>query len=77
MLKAWFLGACKRPAVLDPQEPQARKAIRGRRGRGFERDFTVVSVLDAEKQRDGLDRFNRVDYPVLIDGLKRSTTAIT
>jgi phage terminase large subunit-like protein len=34
-------------------------------------DFTVVSVLDAEsKEMVYLDRFNRVDYPVLIDRLE-------
>jgi phage terminase large subunit-like protein len=34
-------------------------------------DFTVVSVLDAEsKDQVYLDRFNRVDYPVLIDRLE-------
>jgi len=34
-------------------------------------DFTVVTVMDAEsKEMVYLDRFNRVDYPVLIDRLE-------
>jgi hypothetical protein len=58
-------------AVLDPQEPQAGRQYVAGVDVASSVDFTVVSVLDAEtKEMVYLDRFNRVDYPVLIDRLE-------
>ena len=58
-------------AVLEPQEPQAGRQYVAGVDVAASVDFTVVSVLDAEsKEMVYLDRFNRVDYPVLIDRLE-------
>jgi phage terminase large subunit-like protein len=58
-------------AVLDPQEPQAGRQYVAGVDVASSIDFTVVSVLDAEsKEMVYMDRFNRVDYPVLIDRLE-------
>jgi len=58
-------------AVLDPQEPQAGRQYVAGVDVASSVDFTVVTVLDAEsKEMVYLDRFNRVDYPVLIDRLE-------
>ena len=58
-------------AILDPQEPQAGRQYVAGVDVASSVDFTVVSVLDAEsKEMVYLDRFNRVDYPVLIDRLE-------
>jgi len=58
-------------ATLSPREPeQGRNYIAGV-DVASSVDFTVVSVIDAEsKEMVYLDRFNRVDYPVLIDRLE-------
>ncbi|MDX9779611.1 MAG: terminase family protein [bacterium] len=57
-------------AVLQPSEPQAGRQYVAGVDVASSVDFTVVSVLDAEsKEMVYLDRFNRVDYPVLIDRL--------
>jgi len=57
-------------AVLEPQEPQAGRQYVAGVDVAASVDFTVVSVLDAEsKDMVYMDRFNRVDYPVLIDRL--------
>ena len=58
-------------AVLEPKEyEEGRQYIAGV-DVAASVDFTVVSVLDAEsKEMVYLDRFNRVDYPVLIDRLE-------
>lgn len=57
-------------AVLEPTEPVAgRQYIAGVDVASFI-DYTVVTVLDVEsKEMVYMDRFNRVDYPVLIDRL--------
>ena len=58
-------------AVLSPQEPQAGRQYVAGVDVASSVDFTVVSVLDAEsKEMVYMDRFNRVDYPVLIDRLE-------
>jgi len=58
-------------AILTPQEPQAGRQYVAGVDVAASVDFTVVSVLDAEsKEMVYLDRFNRVDYPVLIDRLE-------
>lgn len=58
-------------AVLDPQEPQAGRQYVAGVDVASSVDFTVVSVLDVEsKEQVFMDRFNRVDYPVLIDRLE-------
>ncbi len=58
-------------AVLDPQEPQAGRQYVAGVDVASSIDFTVVSVLDAEsKEMVYMDRFNRVDYPVLINRLE-------
>ena len=58
-------------AVLEPKEyEQGRQYVAGV-DVAASVDFTVVTVLDAEtKEMVYLDRFNRVDYPVLIDRLE-------
>lgn len=57
-------------AVLDPQEPQDGRQYIAGVDVASSVDFTVVSVMDAEsKEQVYMDRFNRVDYPVLIDRL--------
>ena len=58
-------------AVLSPQEPQPGRQYVAGVDVASSIDFTVVSVLDAEsKEMVYMDRFNRVDYPVLIDRLE-------
>ena len=58
-------------ATLSPREPeQGRNYIAGV-DVASSVDYTVVSVLDVEaREMAYLDRFNRVDYPVLIDRLE-------
>ena len=57
-------------AVLEPTEPtRGRQYIAGV-DVASSVDYTVVTILDSEtKDMVYLDRFNRVDYPVLIDRL--------
>jgi len=58
-------------AVLESQEPQAGRQYVAGVDVASSIDFTVVSVLDAEsKEMVYMDRFNRVDYPVLINRLE-------
>lgn len=58
-------------AVLEPKEYEEGKQYIAGVDVAASVDFTVVSVLDAEsKELVYLDRFNRVDYPVLIDRLE-------
>jgi phage terminase large subunit-like protein len=57
-------------AVLTPQEPQAGRQYIAGVDVAASVDYTVVTVMDAEsKEMVYLDRFNRVDYPVLINRL--------
>lgn len=58
-------------AVLEPKEyEQGRQYVAGV-DVAASVDYTVVTVLDAEtKEMVHMDRFNRVDYPVLIDRLE-------
>lgn len=58
-------------AVLEAREPQADKQYVAGVDVAASVDYTVVSVLDAEsKEMVYMDRFNRVDYPVLINRLE-------
>ena len=58
-------------AVLEPQEPQEGRQYVAGVDVASSVDFTVVTVLDVEsKEQVFMDRFNRVDYPVLIDRLE-------
>jgi len=58
-------------AVLTPQDAQPGRQYVAGVDVASSVDFTVVTVLDAEsKEMVYLDRFNRVDYPVLIDRLE-------
>jgi len=58
-------------ATLKPQEPQAGRQYIAGVDVASSVDFTVVSVLDVEsKEMVYMDRFNRVDYPVLISRLE-------
>jgi phage terminase large subunit-like protein len=58
-------------AVLEPREYEEGKQYIAGVDVASSVDFTVVSVLDVEsKEMVYLDRFNRVDYPVLIDRLE-------
>jgi len=58
-------------AVLEPKEYEEGKQYIAGVDVAASVDFTVVSVLDAEsKDQVYLDRFNRVDYPVLIDRME-------
>jgi phage terminase large subunit-like protein len=58
-------------AVLTPQEPQAGRQYVAGVDVAASVDYTVVTVMDAEsKEQVYMDRFNRVDYPVLIDRLE-------
>ena len=58
-------------AILTPQEPQAGRQYVAGVDVAASVDFTVVTVMDVEsKEMVYLDRFNRVDYPVLIDRLE-------
>lgn len=58
-------------AILDPREPENGRQYIAGVDVASSVDFTVVSVLDAEsKEMVFMDRFNRVDYPVLINRLE-------
>ena len=58
-------------AVLSPSEPENGKQYVAGVDVAASVDYTVVTVLDAEsKEMVYMDRFNRVDYPVLIDRLE-------
>ena len=58
-------------AVLAPKEYEQGKQYVAGVDVAASIDFTVVSVLDAEsKEMVYMDRFNRVDYPVLINRLE-------
>lgn len=58
-------------AVLSPQEPEKGKQYVAGVDVAASVDYTVVTVMDAEsKEMVYMDRFNRVDYPVLIDRLE-------
>ena len=58
-------------ATLQPQEPQPGRQYVAGVDVAASVDYTVVTVLDAEsKEMVYQDRFNRVDYPVLIDRLE-------
>ena len=57
-------------AVLSPSEPEKDKQYVAGVDVAASVDYTVVTVMDAEsKEMVYIDRFNRVDYPVLIDRL--------
>ena len=58
-------------AILTPQEPQAGRQYVAGVDVAASVDYTVVTVMDAEsKEMVYLDRYNRVDYPLLIDRLE-------
>ena len=58
-------------AILTPQEPQAGRQYVAGVDVAASVDFTVVTIMDVEtKEMVYQDRFNRVDYPVLIDRLE-------
>ena len=58
-------------ATLQPQDPQAGRQYVAGVDVAASVDYTVVTVLDAEsKEQVFMDRFNRVDYPVLINRLE-------
>jgi len=58
-------------AILEPREYEQGKQYVAGVDVAASVDFTVVSVLEAEsKEMVYMDRFNRVDYPVLIDRLE-------
>ena len=58
-------------AVLSPKEPDSTRQYVAGVDVAASVDFTVVTVMDVEsKEMVYLDRFNRVDYPVLIDRLE-------
>ena len=60
-------------ATLEPQEYQPGRNYIAGVDVAASVDFTVVSVFDVEaKEQVCMDRFNRVDYPVLIDRLEAS-----
>ncbi len=57
-------------AVLEPSQPDMNRQYVAGVDVASSVDYTVVVVLDAEsKDMVHIDRFNRVDYPVLIDRL--------
>lgn len=57
-------------AVLSPKEPDSTRQYVAGVDVASSVDYTVVTVLDAESHdMVYMDRFNRVDYPVLIDRL--------
>jgi phage terminase large subunit-like protein len=57
-------------AILQPQEPDQKRQYVAGVDVASSVDYTVVTVLDAESHdMVYMDRFNRVDYPVLIDRL--------
>ena len=58
-------------ATLQPQEPMPNRQYIAGVDVASSVDFTVVSVFDVEaREMVFMDRFNRVDYPVLIDRLE-------
>jgi len=58
-------------AVLEAQEPVPGRTYIAGVDVASSVDYTVVSVMDVEaREMVYLDRFNRVDYPVLIDRLE-------
>ena len=58
-------------AILEPREPDDKRQYIAGVDVAASIDYTVISVLDAEsKEMVYMDRFNRVDYPVLIDRLE-------
>ena len=58
-------------AILEPREYEQGKQYVAGVDVAASVDFTVVTVLDAEsKEMVYMDRFNRVDYPVLINRLE-------
>lgn len=58
-------------AVLEPQEYDKDRTYIAGVDVAASVDFTVVCVFDVEsKEQVFMDRFNRVDYPVLIDRLE-------
>jgi len=58
-------------AILTPQEPQPGRQYVAGVDVAASVDYTVVTVMDAEsKEMVYMDRFNRVDYPVLINRLE-------
>jgi phage terminase large subunit-like protein len=57
-------------AILEPIEPQRGRQYAAGVDVASSIDYTVVTVMDTEsKQMVFMDRFNRVDYPVLEDRL--------
>jgi phage terminase large subunit-like protein len=57
-------------AVLQPSEPDPKRQYIAGVDVASSVDYTVITVLDVESlDMVHLDRFNRVDYPVLIDRL--------
>ena len=58
-------------AVLSPRDPEKGRQYVAGVDVAASVDYTVVTVMDAEsKEMVYLDRFNRVDYPVLINRLE-------
>jgi phage terminase large subunit-like protein len=58
-------------AVLSPSEPDPKRQYVAGVDVASSVDYTVVTVMDTEsKEMVYMDRFNRVDYPVLIDRLE-------
>ena len=58
-------------ATLKPQEPQAGRQYIAGVDVASSVDYTVVTVMDVEtRSMVYMDRFNRVDYPVLISRLE-------
>ena len=58
-------------ATLQPREPENGRQYVAGVDVAASVDFTVVSVFDVEaREQVYMDRFNRVDYPVLIDRLE-------
>lgn len=58
-------------AVLQPSEPDPKRQYIAGVDVAASVDYTVVTVMDTEsKEMVYMDRFNRVDYPVLIDRLE-------
>jgi phage terminase large subunit-like protein len=58
-------------AILEPQDPQAGRQYIAGVDVASSVDYTVVTVMDVEaRSMVYMDRFNRVDYPVLISRLE-------
>jgi len=58
-------------ATLQPREPEKGRQYVAGVDVAASVDYTVVTVMDAEsREMVYMDRFNRVDYPVLIDRLE-------